>query len=183
VQERRLAQLREQEPGLLRQLREPLTAFDELVAQLDYPMLIATTVAGGERAGCLVGFATQCSIDPPRFLVCISDKNRTYRVLEGGATAMVVHVVPGDAGYLVELFGGETGDEADKFDRCQWSPGPEGIPVLDLCRSWFAGRIVDRAALGDHVGFVLEPFDGRAEQTGAAFPFSRARHLEPGHEA
>ena len=146
-------------------------------------MLIATTVADGERAGCLVAFATQCSIDPPRFLVCVSDKNRTYRVLERGATAMVVHAVPRDAGYLVELFGGETGDEADKFDRCQWSEGPEGIPLLDLCRSWFAGRIAERVPLGDHVGFVLEPFDGRAEGGGPLFPFSLARRVEPGHEA
>jgi flavin reductase (DIM6/NTAB) family NADH-FMN oxidoreductase RutF len=158
-------------------------AFDALVGSLDYPMFIATTAAGGERAGCLVGFATQCSIDPPRFLVCVSDKNRTYRVLDRGAGAIVLHVVPRDAGYLVELFGGETGDDADKFDRCQWTEGPEGIPVLDLCRSWFAGRIVDRVRLGDHMGFALEPFDGRADHQGPAFPFSLARRVEPGHEA
>ena len=160
-----------------------MQAFDALVGSLDYPMFIATTAVDGERAGCLVGFATQCSIDPPRFLVCVSDKNRTYRVLDRGAGAIVLHVVPRDAGHLVELFGGETGDDADKFGRCQWTEGPEGIPVLDLCRSWFAGRIVDRVRLGDHVGFVLEPFDGRADQEGPAFPFSLARRVEPGHEA
>ena len=53
--------------------------FQRLVAQLDYPMFIATVPAGGDRAGCLIGFATQCSIHPPRFLAGISDKNRTYR--------------------------------------------------------------------------------------------------------
>jgi flavin reductase (DIM6/NTAB) family NADH-FMN oxidoreductase RutF len=158
-------------------------AFDALVGALDYPMFIATTAADGGRAGCLVGFATQCSIDPPLFLACISDKNRTYRVLERGASAMVVHVVPRDAHDLVELFGGETGDEADKFDRCSWSEGPEGIPVLDGCRSWFAGRIADRIRLGDHVGFVLDPFDGAAGYDGPAFPFSLAQRVEPGHEA
>jgi flavin reductase (DIM6/NTAB) family NADH-FMN oxidoreductase RutF len=83
----------------------------------------------------------------------------------------------------VELFGGETGDENDKFARCDWDAGPDGIPVLRGCPSWFAGRIVDRARLGDHVGFVLEPFDGRADGAGPAFPFSRAKAVEPGHEA
>src|SRR5919199_244580 len=120
-----------------------MDAFDALVGALDYPMFIATTVAGGERSGCLVGVATQCSIDPARFLVCVSDKNRTYRVLESGADTMALHVVPADAGYLVELFGGETGDAEDKFERCQWSPGPGGLPLLENCRSWFAGRIVE----------------------------------------
>jgi flavin reductase (DIM6/NTAB) family NADH-FMN oxidoreductase RutF len=158
-------------------------AFDELVGALDYPMFVATTAVDGERAGCLVGFATQCSIDPPRFLVCVSDKNRTHRVIERGAASIAVHVVPRDAGALVELFGGETGDDEDKFAHCEWSPGPDGLPVLAGCPSWFAGRIADRVALGDHVGYVLEPFDGRAGYDGPAFPFSRARAVEPGHEA
>jgi hypothetical protein len=52
------------------------------VARLDYPMFVVTVAdAGtGERAGCLVGFATQCSINPFRFLVCLSRANRTHRV-------------------------------------------------------------------------------------------------------
>jgi flavin reductase (DIM6/NTAB) family NADH-FMN oxidoreductase RutF len=146
-------------------------------------MFIATTSVADERAGCLVGFATQCSIDPARFLVCISDKNRTHRVLDSGADAIAVHVVPWDAGHLVELFGGETGDDRDKFERCDWTPGPDGLPVLEECRSWFAGRIVDRIELGDHTGRLLDPFDGSADYDGPAFPFSRAKRVEPGHEA
>jgi flavin reductase (DIM6/NTAB) family NADH-FMN oxidoreductase RutF len=160
-----------------------VSAFERIVGSLDYPMFIATSAAAGERSGCLVGFATQASIDPPRFLVCISDKNRTHRVLEAGADAMVVHVVPRDAGHLVELFGGETGDEEDKFARCEWSEGPAGMPVLDDCPSWFAGRIVERVRLGDHIGHVLEPFAGEDASGGDWFPFSRAQEIEPGHEA
>jgi flavin reductase (DIM6/NTAB) family NADH-FMN oxidoreductase RutF len=158
--------------------------FDSIVGRLDFPMLVATTVGpGGERGGCLVGFATQASIDPPRFLICISDKNRTYRVLEAGAEAIAVHVVPADAGGLVELFGGETGDDADKFDRCEWRPGPLGLPILERCPSWFAGRILERIPMGDHVGHLLEPFAGEAGYDGEVFPFSRAKRVEPGHEA
>ena len=160
-------------------------AFDSLVGRLDYPMFVVTTVArdSGEPSGCLVGFATQCSIDPPRFLVCISDKNRTYRVLER-SDAMAVHVVPREAGHIVELFGGETGDEEDKFDQTTWRPGPDGLPLLDDCPSWFAGRILERTPLGDHVGHVIEPFAGEDGGEGDGFyPFSRAKRIDPGHEA
>ena len=157
-------------------------AFEAIVGRLDYPMFIATTAAGGELAGCLVGFATQCSIDPARFLLCVSDKNRTHRVIERGADAIAVHVVPESAGELVELFGGETGDDADKFARCDWREGPRGLPILADCPSWFAGSIVDRFTLGDHVGHVLEPFDGEAGYEGPVFPFSRAKRIEPGHD-
>jgi flavin reductase (DIM6/NTAB) family NADH-FMN oxidoreductase RutF len=159
-------------------------AFDSIVGRIDYPMYIVTALVGDERDGCLVGFTTQCSIDPARFLVCMSDKNRTTRLLEGGrADAMVVHLVPEAAGHIVELFGAKTGDDTDKFERCEWSPGPEGIPLLADCPSWFAGRIVERMRLGDHIGHVLEPFAGEDVSAGGWFPFSRAKEIEPGHEA
>jgi flavin reductase (DIM6/NTAB) family NADH-FMN oxidoreductase RutF len=162
--------------------RKPTEAFDELVGELDYPMFIATTSADGERAGCLVGFATQCSIDPPRFLVCLSDKNYTCRVARR-AEALAVHFVPASAPYLAELFGGTTGDEVDKFARCEWREGPHDLPILSECDNWFAGAVLARHDLGDHIGFLLEP---TATHTGIPleeFTFHRARRIEPGHEA
>ena len=156
--------------------------FQRLVAQLDYPMFIATVAAGGERAGCLIGFATQSSIDPPRFLAGISDKNRTFRVAQD-ADSMAIHLVPEDAGELAKLFGGETGDEVDKFARTGWREGPEGVPLLDGCPNRFVGRIVERIDFGDHVGMVLEPFFAEADEESAQLGFHRAKRIEPGHEA
>jgi flavin reductase (DIM6/NTAB) family NADH-FMN oxidoreductase RutF len=156
--------------------------FQKLVAQLDYPMFIATVAAEGERAGCLIGFATQCSIHPPRFLAGISDKNRTYRVAEH-ADSMAIHLVPEDATELAELFGGETGDELDKFARCDWRPGPDGVPLLDGCPNRFVGRILERMDFGDHVGLVLEPFFAEEDEASGQLGFHRARRIEPGHEA
>jgi flavin reductase (DIM6/NTAB) family NADH-FMN oxidoreductase RutF len=156
--------------------------FQELVAHIDYPMFIATVAAGDERAGCLIGFATQCSIRPPRFLAGISDKNRTYRVAQG-ADSIAVHLVPEAATELAELFGGETGDELDKFERCSWRPGPGGVPLLDDCPNRFVGRILERIDFGDHVGMVLEPFFAEEDEQGGQFSFHRAKRIEPGHEA
>ena len=156
--------------------------FQELVAQLDYPMFIATVAAGGERSGCLIGFATQSSIDPPRFLAGISDKNHTFRVARE-ADSMAIHLVPADATELAELFGGETGDEIDKFERCEWEPGPEGVPLLDGCPNRFVGRILERIDFGDHVGMVLEPFFAEADEDSGQLGFHRAKRIDPGHEA
>lgn len=157
-------------------------AFHELVGDLDYPMFIATTRGGGERAGCLVGFATQCSIDPPRWLICLSDKNRTCRVARE-ADALAVHFVPAAAEDLAELFGGTSGDEVDKFARCDWHEGPAGLPILDGCDNWFAGTILARHTLGDHVGYLLEPIASHSGTPLNEFTFHRARRIEPGHEA
>ena len=155
--------------------------FEGLMAQLDYSMLIVTAAAAGERAGCLVGFASQVSIRPPRFLVCVSVKNHTFRVAQE-ARVLVVHFVPEQAEALAVLFGGETGDEVDKFSRCQWREGPDGAPVLSELEDWFAGRILERYEFGDHHGFLLEPIDGEAHRSGASLTFRRAKWIEPGHE-
>lgn len=156
--------------------------FDELVGRLDYPMFIATTRAEGEMAGCLVGFATQCSIDPARFLVCLSEKNRTCR-LARRAEALAVHFVPSSAPRLAELFGGESGDEVDKFARCGWHEGRGGLPILDECDNWFVGSILARHDLGDHVGFLLEPVEAQRGTPFDELTFQRARRIEPGHDA
>jgi flavin reductase (DIM6/NTAB) family NADH-FMN oxidoreductase RutF len=156
--------------------------FEELVGELEYPMLIVTTAADGERAGCLVGFATQTSIDPGRYLVCISRKNRTHRVAEQ-APVLGVHFVPADREDLAELFGGETGDEVDKFERCDWREGPAGVPIVAGCANWFAGEVIERVELGDHTGFVLAPVGGEAGEPVDQFSFHRARRIDPGHEA
>jgi flavin reductase (DIM6/NTAB) family NADH-FMN oxidoreductase RutF len=157
-------------------------SFQRLFAQLDYPMFIATVAAGGERAGCLIGFATQCSIHPARFLAGISDKNRTFRVASG-ADSMAIHLVPENANELAELFGGETGDDVDKFERCEWRPGPGGVPLLDGCPNRFVGRILDRVDFGDHVGMVLEPFLAEEDEESGQLGFHRAKRIDSGHEA
>lgn len=158
-------------------------AFAELGDHLDYPMFIVTTTAEGSRAGCLVGFCSQCSIDPPRFAVFLSNKNFTLRVA-ARAEAAAVHVVPPSAVELARLFGENTGDELDKFDHCEWAPGPHGVPVLTSCPDRFVGRIVGQVSVpdGDHEGFILAPTD--VEAGGDSFlPFSAAKRFEPGHEA
>ncbi|MGH3883353.1 MAG: flavin reductase family protein [Pseudonocardiaceae bacterium] len=156
--------------------------FHELVGGLDYSMFVVTVRAGDELAGCLVGFGTQSSIDPPRFLVCLSRKNHTYRVANG-SEALAVHVLPRQAEALAELFGGHSGDDVDKFARCAWQPGPGGLPILQECGNWFVGRVLERLDLGDHVGFLLEPVAAHREGSQVPFEFSRAKNIAPGHPA
>ena len=155
--------------------------FTKLVSVVDYTLYIVTAAHDGERAGCLIGFASQVSIHPPRFLAGLSRKNRTYRVARDAA-ALVVHPVPREAEELATLFGGETGDEVDKFARCRWEPGPEGVPVLSDLPNWFAGRVLGRTDFGDHVGFLLEPVAVQVEETSPTLTFRRGRWIEPGHE-
>lgn len=155
---------------------------DRFVDGLDYPMFIVTTAHGTRRAGCLVGFATQASIDPPRLLVCLSVNNHTHHVAQRAST-LAVHALASDQQDLAALFGSATGDEIDKFARCQWRPGPAGVPLLTDSPRWMAGRILDRIALGDHVGYLLEPVATHRDDNGPVLTFHDVRQLPPGHQA
>ncbi|MCZ9345338.1 flavin reductase family protein, partial [Streptomyces sp. TRM76130] len=53
---------------------------DVFLGRLDPEMCVVTAAAGRERAGCLAGFASQCSLRPARFAVWLSEANRTYEV-------------------------------------------------------------------------------------------------------
>lgn len=157
--------------------------FAQIVAELDYPMFVVTARALDQRSGCLIGFATQTAIDPPRFLVGLSDRNHTFHVA-GAAEHLAVHVLDRSQQQLAALFGGESGDDTDKFARCSWRDGPHGLPILDDTAAWFTGRIVGRADLGDHVGFLLDPDVGELRGSLAdVITFQDVRDLHPGHGA
>lgn len=156
--------------------------FESFVALLDYPVYVVTAAVGPERAGCLVGFAGQCSIQPPRFTVWISKANHTY-ILASRSQVLVVHLLPAGRHDLAELFGGRTGDDVDKFAAAAWQAGPAGVPVLTGARAWFAGRVLDRADWGDHVGFLLEPLDAGNTSNGRSLTFHDVKDIDAGHPA
>jgi len=126
------------------------------MAMLDYPAFVVTTQSAGQPAGCLVGFATQTSVEPPRFLVGVAKGSHTFGVASL-SQHLAVHVLARRHRALAELFGSQTGHQINKFDRCSWRAGPQGMPMLDDAIAWFVGRIVDRFDVGDHVAFSLEP--------------------------
>jgi flavin reductase (DIM6/NTAB) family NADH-FMN oxidoreductase RutF len=158
-------------------------SFDRLVDLLDNTMFVVTTEADGEASGCLVGFATQASIHPPRFLAGISRTNHTCRVA-ARSDFLAVHVVQRRHIDLARLFGGETGDRVDKFDLCSWRNGPQGMPILDDAAAWFVGKTVERIDLGDHIGYLLEPVAGAVPRhLGDLVSLTDVADLAPGHKA
>jgi flavin reductase (DIM6/NTAB) family NADH-FMN oxidoreductase RutF len=157
--------------------------FDSLMTGSDTAMVVVTTSDGEERAGCLVGFHTQCSIEPPRYAIWLSKANRTYRV---GLRAehFAIHFLDQGDGDLAELFGGETGDDVDKFARAAWEAGPDGVPLLSDCPSRVLAR---RIALlddgGDHVCIEAEAIEAWPRPGFVPLRLASVQHLDPGHDA
>lgn len=156
--------------------------FSRFVDGLDYPLYVVTTAHQGQHSGCLVGFTTQVSIDPPQMLVCISDKNHTHTLAQH-AELLAVHVLAPDQQELAELFGEETGDETDKFRDCSWRPGPDDVPLLEDASRHMVGRVLQRLPFADHLGLLLEPVEVSVSGQPVAYTLKNAADMEPGHSA
>lgn len=156
--------------------------FGEFAEGLNYPLYVVTVEHDGERSGCLIGFSTQVSIDPPQLLVCISDRNHTRGLVEH-ADVVAVHLLSPDQRQLAELFGEETGDETDKFAHCSWHPGPGGVPLLDDAPRHLVGRVLRRVPFADHLGLLLEPVEVSVSGRPVAYTLQDAVDMEPGHSA
>ncbi|MCX4878455.1 flavin reductase family protein [Streptomyces sp. NBC_00847] len=159
-----------------------MTDVDAFTSRLNPDMCVVTAATDAERSGCLVGFASQCSIRPVRFVVWLSKANHTYPVA-CAADCLAVHLLTRDQHELAALFGGRTGDSVDKFARVPWKPGHGGSAVLEDAAAWFVGTVDRRVDGGDHVGFVLAPVEwgGRAE--GPLLRLDDVLDISPGHPA
>ena len=151
-----------------------------LPGALDVSLLVVTAAAGDDRSGCVVGFATQCSLEPERFLVCLSRANRTYEVARAAAT-LGVHVLGADQVELARWFGGTTDDQVDKLAAVDWRPGDDGAPLLVACAAWAEMRVLEQLPLGDHVGFLVEATASGTGTHEGRLHLSDVGPLSPGH--
>src|SRR3954447_7314310 len=133
--------------------------FDAMVGRMPTTMAVITVAGDGERSGCMVGFHVQSGIAPRRYAVWVSKANHTYEIARR-SEFMAVHFLGSDDHDLAELFGGETGDEVDKFSACDWTAGPGDVPLLDKVANHVVGRVVEwDETSGDHACALLEPVE------------------------
>jgi flavin reductase (DIM6/NTAB) family NADH-FMN oxidoreductase RutF len=156
-------------------------AFGAIMRAADAALLIVTAAEAGERAGCLVGFHSQSSIDPERYCVWLSKANHTFRVAER-SSYLGIHFLTENDLDLAERFGTLTGDKTDKFAGLETGAGPGGVPVLRRCATWLGVR---RTALldegGDHACAVTEAVEAHSGGPFRPLRLSDVGHLVPGH--
>jgi len=160
--------------------RNTETASGPLVAAVDYPLYVVTARAGDEVSGCLAGFVTQSSIEPVRFLICISKLNHTFGTARSSG-GLGLHALGSDQRDVASHFGELTGDEVDKFEGIAWAPGRTGAPILSECAAWIEGPTIDRMDGGDHEAFLISVQDGGVGRHDGCFTLRNASGFKAGH--
>lgn len=156
-------------------------AFSTLMASLDPTLIVLTTAAEDEPAGCLVGFHAQSSIEPQHYCVWLSKANHTYRV-SLRAAHFAVHFLTEEDFALAEQFGTLSGEHTDKFEGVDVDLDQNGVPLLTGCPNRLSLERISVLDDGsDHV--CLTTRVSSAHTTGSFVPLrvSSASQLVPGH--
>ena len=157
--------------------------FATLMESVDPPLVVVTTAVDGERAGCLVGFHSQSSIDRGHYSVWLSKANHTYRAALR-ATHLAVHFLTDQDLDLAERFGTRCGAETDKFADLTIDADEHGVPLLRDCPHHV---VLERTAVlddgGDHVCLTARVLSAHSAGTFTPLRVSAASRLEPGHPA
>ncbi len=158
--------------------------FGQFIDGVRFPIYVVTAASPRERSGCLLAFASRVAVERPRYLVSISQKNRTCDVARE-SLYLGVHLLGSDQHDLAELFGGETteDDGVDKFDDWPWEAGPGGVPLLDRCPRVMVGKVVARFQLEDHIGHLLDPVEVRVRDGVPGLALPDVEDIDPGHPA
>jgi flavin reductase (DIM6/NTAB) family NADH-FMN oxidoreductase RutF len=148
----------------------------------DSALVVVTTVAEDERAGCVVAFHTQSGVDPERYSVWLSKANHTYRVALRAEYFAVHFLRDGDVA-VARHFGTQSADDVDKFEDIGWEPGPGGVPLI----VHLPQRIVLRKLMilddgGDHVCLSGEVTEVRSDGSFTPLRLSEVNQWEPGHD-
>ena len=154
---------------------------DSFFDRIDYPYFVVTVrTADGDMSGCLAGFVTQCSINPPNFLVCISRVNHTFPVAMQ-AVAMGLHLLGVEQTEMARLFGEETGDRVDKFAQCDWWLGSTGAPLLAEAAVSLEGHILGHMSVGDHEAFLMRGERSLDRGSRGLLTYRNGPRFVPGH--
>lgn len=160
-----------------------LEPFDQLMASVDPAMIVVTTVAENEPAGCLVGFHAQSGISPERYCLWLSKANHTYRT-GLRATHFAVHFLTETDLPVAEWFGTQSGETTDKFVGLDLDTSTHDLPLVARCPN----RIVlERIAIlddgGDHVCITSRVLSARSAGPLTPLRLSDVTHLEPGRSS
>ena len=154
---------------------------DDLMGSVDSPLIVVTTSAQGERAGCLVGFHSQASIDPEHYCFWLSKANHTYRVALR-SERFAVHFPTTADSELARFFGSRSGSETDKFAGLDFTVTEDGVPLLaDLPNRLIVERITMLDDGSDHVCLTARVIAIEFGQSFTPLRPSQLGDLKPGH--
>lgn len=121
----------------------------------NYPTGVTVVTANdkyGNPIGMTVNSFASVSIDPLLILWSIDKKAYHYDAFTTGS-AFNVNILAADQGELCMLFASRV---EDRFGKCEWQNGANGVPVLKDVASQLECTVYNQVDAGDHVILIGE---------------------------
>jgi flavin reductase (DIM6/NTAB) family NADH-FMN oxidoreductase RutF len=141
------------------------TAFRDVCAHFPTGVTAVTaTDPEGNAAAFTANSFTSVSLDPPLVLVCVGTSVSSAPVMRR-AENVAIHVLGANHQHVAQRFAtsGLTGME--RLEGIEWTPGPNGLPLIDHCTARFAGPVEHVVDAGDHMVVIV-----RADQAEVLAP-------------
>lgn len=110
---------------------------------------VVTTASAHGPLGITANSFASVSLDPPLLLWCPAKASKRHDAFVG-ASHFALHVMAVDQAPIIDGFS----RRGDAFELCDWSTGPEGVPLIEGCPARFECTIRDRIDAGDHTVIV-----------------------------
>ena len=149
---------------------ETARAFRDALGCFSSGVTVVTTVTPTGPAGMTANSFSSVSIDPPLILWSVAKATRRYASFFE-AERFAVHVLADNQLDYAKQFA----TFGDPFDRFDWAPNDDGVPILSDYLALFDCQVAARHDAGDHtiiVGAVL----GAMHHPGSALIFDQGRY-------
>lgn len=129
----------------------------EAFFKMSYGIYLITSRSGEKLSGYIANTAFQVTANPPKMAISCHKENTSASIIrDSGVFALSVLDKESDAG-LIGLFGYQSGNEDEKFDRVSYKDGKNGAPViLTHAVAYFECKVVDVIDVGTHFLFIGE---------------------------
>lgn len=133
----------------------------EAFFKLSYGIYLISSKDGENMSGYIANTAFQVTAEPPQIAISCHKDNTSAGIIESsGIFALSILEKESDAG-LIGLFGYQSGNEDEKFDRVNYSLGKNGAPIiLTHSIAYFECKVVNKFDVGTHYLFIGEVTDG-----------------------
>jgi 3-hydroxy-9,10-secoandrosta-1,3,5(10)-triene-9,17-dione monooxygenase reductase component len=155
--------------------------FRQVMGRFATGISVVTTFDGDQPAGITVNALSSVSLDPPLVMVAL-DRSRFITPMVRKLGRYAVNVLGEDQQALSDCFAhAPVSPGREAFCGASWSPGPEGLPLLDGAIATLECTVVQTFSAGDHDLFIgrVDSLAAAGEDADAVIPllYFRRRYL------
>jgi flavin reductase (DIM6/NTAB) family NADH-FMN oxidoreductase RutF/rubredoxin len=154
----------------------------EAYFKITYGLYVVSSSDGNKLNGYISNTVFQVTADPAQFAIACSKNNFTTGIISKSRTFAISALKKDASAELIGIFGYKSGNDIDKFSRCNYKTGLTGAPVLlDDTIAWFECEVVHSLDVGSHILFIGKVIDGELlDPTGEPLTYAWYRESRNG---